>query len=133
MRVTRHIRSLATVVAFATLGLTGVWSSQAKAEGPVSFKDDVFPIIQLRCQKCHAPGEQGYETSGLDLTSYDGLMKGTKHGPVISPGNAFMSNLNVLIEGRAAANLRMPHDGRKLTRCEIDIFRRWVNHGAKDD
>ncbi len=126
MRAYRFIRFMIPAVFAAVVAVAS--GGQAQAGGPVSFNDDVGPILQLRCVKCHMPGEEGYENSGLDLTNYDGLMKGTKHGPVVIPGNAYMSNLNVLIEGRA--KIRMPHEGRKLTRCEIDIFRRWVNHGA---
>ena len=35
-------------------------------------------------------------------------MKGTKVGPVAVPGDAFMSNLVAVIEGRAGAALKMP-------------------------
>jgi hypothetical protein len=27
----------------------------------------------------------------------------------------------------------MPHERKKLTKCEIDILRRWVNSGAKNN
>ena len=32
-------------------------------------------------------GGAGYEKSGLDLTSYAGVMKGTKSGPMVIPAN----------------------------------------------
>ena len=76
------------------------WASEVTAE--VSFKEEVFPIIQIRCLSCHQPGGAGYETSGLDLRSYEGLMKGTKHGSIIVPGSALESNLIAVIEQRTA-------------------------------
>ena len=97
---------------------------------PVRFADDVMPILKLRCVECHQPDSEGYVKSGLDLRTYEGLMKGTKYGPIVIPGNAMLSNLNVLVEGRTSPSLLMPHKGKKLTSCEIDILRRWVNHGA---
>jgi len=103
------------------------------AEHPVTYSEDILPMIKIRCLECHQPGGTGYEKSGLDLSTYESLMKGTKYGPIVIPGNAFSSNLNVLVEGRAASKLRMPHNRKKLTRCEIDAFRRWVNRGAKND
>ncbi len=97
----------------------------------VTFEDDVFPLLQVRCLECHQPGGEGFEVSGFDVSSFESLMRGTRHGPVIIPGNAYLSNLNVLVEGRSAPNLRMPHNKKPLTRCEIDILRRWVNAGAR--
>ena len=46
----------------------------AKAAPPstVSFAEDVFPIFKGRCVDRHHPGGQGYEASGLDLTTYVG-------------------------------------------------------------
>lgn len=99
----------------------------------ISFKEDILPILQVRCVACHQPGGEGYEKSGLDLRSYEGLMKGTKFGPIVVPGNALISNLNVLVEGRADPALRMPHGKRKLSSCDRINLRRWVNQGAKNN
>ncbi len=123
---------LASTVAVAVL-LGGPWSSQAAAKDVITYSEDVYPIIQIRCLECHAPGQEGYDTSGLDLRTYDSLMKGTKHGPIVVPGDSMLSNLNRLVEGKAAPELRMPHGKKKLTNCEIDILRRWVNQGAENN
>jgi len=109
------------------------WSSAVFAADPISFKKHVFVIVQNRCLVCHQPGGEGFEKSDLDLRTYRGLMKGTKHGPVVVPGDAFTSNLNVLIEGRAAKGIRMPHNQQPLSAHEIGVFRRWVNEGAKNN
>ncbi len=102
-------------------------------EAPVSFAEDVQPILQIRCSGCHQPGAEGYEKSGFDLTSYDGLMKGTKHGPMIVPGDPVTSNLMVLIEGKADKSLQMPHGKKKLTSCDRDLIRKWIKQGAKNN
>jgi hypothetical protein len=109
------------------------WAPPASAADTISFTDDVFPIIELRCLECHQPGGQGYENSGLDLSSYEGLMHGTKFGPIVVPGDALTSNFIVLVEGRASPEIQMPHNKKKLTSPEISILRRWVNQGAKDN
>src|SRR3974377_1606513 len=59
----------------------------AQNENVTSFPEDVFPIFKGRCVDCHHPGGSGYEVSGLDLTTYEGLMKGTKAGPMVIPGD----------------------------------------------
>ncbi|MEO5377517.1 MAG: hypothetical protein H7832_07020 [Magnetococcus sp. DMHC-6] len=104
------------------------------ARGGVSFAEDVYPILAFRCQDCHKPGGAGFETTGLDLRTYEGLMQGIKvkgtneYAPVIKPRSAFTSNLILILEGKAA--IRMPHNKRPLTRCETQIFTDWVNQGA---
>ncbi len=105
----------------------------AAAASNASFKDDVMPILQKHCSECHVPGAPGEEASGLDLSTYEGLMKGTKHGPVIVPGDAFLSNLMVLVDGRAAPELKMPHGRKDLTRWEKTLLRRWINRGAENN
>ena len=107
--------------------------SVAAAADPVSFKNHLFAIIHNRCLVCHQPGGDGFEKSGLDLRTYESLMKGTRHGPVVVPGDAFVSNLNVLVEGRAAKGIRMPHNQPPLSTHEIDVLRRWVNEGARNN
>lgn len=112
----------------AATALTGTaWAEHA------SFKDEIFPIIKKYCVECHQPGGEGLEKSGLDMRTYEGIMKGTKHGPIVIPGDAFSSNLNVLIEGRASSELKMPHARKGLTKWERHMIRRWVNRGAKNN
>ena len=79
------------------------------------------------------PGGEGYRASGLDVSTYAGLMRGTKHGPVVIAGDPLRSNLIVLIEGRADPSLRMPHSGPPLLKPQIQIIRDWVKQGAKDN
>jgi hypothetical protein len=95
-----------------------------------SFREDVFPIFKGRCIECHQPGGQGYEKSGLDLTSYDGLMKGTKFGRMVIPKDPESSNLLWLLDWRASPELRMPHGTKKLSTCDRDAIRRWIREGA---
>ncbi|MFA5914203.1 MAG: c-type cytochrome domain-containing protein [Burkholderiales bacterium] len=99
----------------------------------VSYSKDVQPILAKNCSECHAPGKEGFTASGLDVTSYQALMKGGKFGQLIKPGDALSSTLNMLVEGRAHASLRMPHGREKLPDKDIEILKVWVNEGAKDN
>lgn len=126
-------RPLARIAILAMTLVIGTWFPRETAAEHISFKEDVQPILELRCLECHQPGGAGYEASRLDMRTYESLMKGTKHGPVVVPGDAFTSNLNALVEWRASPEIRMPHNKKKLTHCEINIFRRWVNQGAADN
>ncbi|MCW5698719.1 MAG: hypothetical protein KIT00_02640 [Rhodospirillales bacterium] len=126
-------RLLSGALFAAAVGAVGWTGPVFAAEEEVSFELDVYPILNSRCVACHQPGGDGLEKSGLDLTSYDGLMAGTKHGPIVVPGEPMTSNLNVLIEGRAASELRMPHNQRPLLRYQTLIVRDWVKQGAKNN
>ncbi len=128
-----RIGKLARGAIFSTMLMAGTWSSDAIAQDVISFTEDVFPVIELRCLECHQPGGPGYEKSGLDLRSYKGLMKGTKHGPIVVPGSAFTSNLIAVIDGRTDPSLRMPHNRKRMSKCERLLLRFWVSQGARDN
>lgn len=98
-----------------------------------NFGDEVMPILKKHCLECHVPGGEGYEKSGLDMRTYKGLMKGTRHGPIIVPGDAFSSNLSALIEGRAKPEIKMPHGKEGLSKWEKHMIRAWINKGALDN
>jgi hypothetical protein len=99
----------------------------------VSFKEDILPLLKWRCASCHEPGGAGYEKSGLDLTSYAGVMKGTKFGPMIIPREPESSNLMLLLDWRASPALRMPHGQKQLSSCDRNSIRTWIRQGAKDN
>ncbi len=124
---------LIMAAAFSAALLVGAaLPNNAQAERP-SFKNEILPILTKHCSECHVKGGQGEKASGLDLTSYEGTMKGTSHGPIVVPGDAFLSNMMVLIEGRAGPKLKMPHGRKDLTRWEKTLIRRWINRGAQDN
>jgi len=101
----------------------------------VSYHRDVYPVLEENCFTCHIPPDgEGYRKVGLDLASWQTLMRGTDYGVVIVPGNSRRSILNMLVEGRADASLRMPHDAdQPLSDTDIETLRRWVDEGAKDN
>jgi mono/diheme cytochrome c family protein len=136
MRMTlRPALGVATVLAVAAAGaamLMPTGKAQA-AKQPTSFAEDVMPIFRGRCISCHQPGGQGFEKSGLDLTSYAGVMKGTKYGPMVIPGDPQSSNLMWLLDWRGSPETRMPHGKKKLSICDRDTIRAWIREGAKNN
>ncbi len=100
-------------------------------DASVSFANDVFPIIERRCIKCHGgPKDDGTLRieEGLDMRTYAGLLEGSFNGPVIEPGNAEASYLVELItEGE------MPKKEPRLLPGEVRTITDWVNAGAPDN
>ena len=119
----------ACLLAVSAVSISGCATQQ------VSYRDDVVPILESRCIKCHAAtGGKGYMATGLAMDSYDALMRGTDYGPVIVAGDSRRSILNMLVEGRAGQQQRMPHnDEVGLSDAQIETLKRWVNQGAPDN
>ncbi len=135
--MTRRPLLFASVVALAmgtvtTVGIVNAPQACA-AEEKISFKEDILPLLQWRCSSCHKPGGEGYAKSGLDLTNYAGVMKGTKFGAMVIPGEPESSNLMLLLDWRASPALRMPHGKKQLSTCDRNNIRTWIRQGAKDN
>ncbi len=101
-------------------------STPTSASGAmVSFTDDILPLFESRCMKCH--GQERLE-EGLSLRTYTDMMAGSKNGAVVLPGNALKSLLAQLIP-----NQKMPKRGPKLTASQIQLIIDWINQGALDN
>ena len=91
----------------------------------VSFSEDVLPVFETRCQRCH--GTERAE-AGLSLASYADVMAGSNNGPVVIPGSAETSRLVELI-----VSGKMPWRSPKLPETEIQTISDWVDAGALDN
>jgi len=131
----RSITAAAIAFGTACLVLADVStpSAQLCAAEPQSFFEDILPIFKGRCLSCHQPGGAGYEKSGLDLTSYEGLMKGTKFGAMVTPRDPEGRNLMWLLDWRASPEVRMPHGNKKLSIGDRNAIRAWIREGAKNN
>ena len=104
--------------------LSGFAMVSAVAE--TNFKQDVFPILEVHCFKCHGPEKQ---KSGLRLDSRGGMLTGGDLGPAIVPGDAEKS---FLIEAITTDDIdqQMPPKGKRLSPEEVATLTRWIAEGA---
>ena len=102
---------------------------------PASYSADVRPFLDKYCMRCHGEAGEGSKASGFRMDNYESLMKGTRFGPVITPGDGFGSVLVMLVEGRADPSISMPHndEGPTPTQAEIDAVEAWIDQGAKNN
>ncbi|MGD2172780.1 MAG: hypothetical protein PVI79_14395 [Gammaproteobacteria bacterium] len=114
----------------------------AGCEKPVSYKKDIRPILQANCLRCHDGKGEGSTASGLNLQTYDSLMKGTKFGPVVVPGSAVSSTFYRVVTDSVDPKIRMPpHNeeslargrGEPLTEGQIKDIELWIDQGAKNN
>ncbi len=97
----------------------------------VSYAEDIAPIFKGWCVSCHQPGGEGYEHSGFDVRTYQGVMKGTKFGPMVIAGKPDESSLIALIDG--TAGIRMPFRHKPLPNCLRQNIWSWIFQGAKNN
>ncbi len=125
----------ASIAIVIIVGSSGKLCAAPATKPTVGFSEDVLPLLKWKCSGCHAPGGAGYEKSGVDLTSYAGVMKGTKFGPVVVASDPRNSNLLVVLDWpeHLSPDLRMPHEGKKLSSCDRDVIRKWIVEGAQNN
>lgn len=122
----------------ALFGLALVWllfvtPTAALAQGPkgpVSFINDVAPILQKNCFACH---DSKKKKGKLEMTTWEALRKGGSQDDPIVPGKSKESLLvNVLI---SSGKDRMPPQdaGDALKKEQIAIIAKWIDEGAKLD
>lgn len=95
---------------------------------PVSFQNDVAPILVERCLGCHnADTTEGeYSMATVDL-----VMKGGEKGAAIEPGKPESSLLWQMLVGKAEP--RMPFEEDPLPAEMIAKIDTWIRQGAKFD
>lgn len=95
-------------------------ATQAPIAGDPTYDNYVGPLVQTKCSACH--GELA--TAGLNMLTYEGLMKGGKDGPVIVPGDSANSKLfQIQSAGGHFAN---------LTADELAMIQKWIDAGAPE-
>ena len=108
----------------ALLAIAIILAGVANAQVP-SYARDIAPLFLARCGGCHsAQAIMG----GLDLGSYEKLMKGGTRGPAILAGNRAGSRLYQMLTGKLPP--LMPMDNTRLTEGQIDMVGRWIDAGA---
>ena len=104
---------------------------------PVSFNDHILPLLENRCLNCHGEpyvknGRTIKPTAGLQLDTYEMVMKGNLDGTIVTPGDPTVSTLfQVVILPDDDPEL-MPPKGDPLTEDERTMIKRWILEGASE-
>ncbi len=127
-RVRANSGVVLAATAVAAAGLLAQEPAAKKPAGPVSYSRDIRPILQRHCLGCHQPAVKQAE---LDLTSYEAFKGGGRKGPAFLA--AAPAKSVVLAHLKGDAQPRMPFALPPLPDDQIELFRRWIAAGAKDD
>ena len=88
----------------------------------LTFQDAVGPIFQQRCVACHGP--DGIQ--GLNLSSFEGVMKGSVNGPIILTGDSAGSRLIEVQSGPQNHFGQLPPE-------ELRLVAQWIDAGAPEN
>jgi len=99
---------------------------QTKPSAPVSFSQDIMPLMRAHCVSCHG----GAQPAGkLDLSSAKGMQKGGASGPLVVPGKPDKSILVKRLLGQGGLP-QMPMGFAPFTKVQIDKVKAWIAAGA---
>jgi len=84
----------------------------------VKYSTHIKPMIQNACQGCHSGASP---SGGIDLATYAGVK-------TIADNGKFFGSISYL-----ASYSAMPKNGNKLTDCQINMVKIWINQGAPEN
>ena len=92
------------------------------------YKEEIKPILQVRCYNCHGPLKQ---KGGLRLDSESFIKKGGKEDIVLVVNNPLKSNMYTNLVLPMEDDKHMPPKGKhQLTNQEITTIKQWIANGA---
>ena len=84
------------------------------------YQADVVPILTSYCYSCHGAATNS-GSMGIVLEGYDNLKPKADAGTLIG------------VITHASGFPAMPKDGTKLSECNINKIRSWIDHGAQNN
>lgn len=87
----------------------------------------VQQILDQNCIGCHS-GERARE--GINLTSYDNILKGGREGKIVTPKDLKKSVLAQVLRGTPGYK-QMPPRQAPLAEEDIKSIETWISKGAK--
>ena len=104
----------------------------AQNKDEVSYSKDLYPIIKSKCIKCHEKDDENPNNFAMDNVA---LMRTSgKSKNIIVPGDGANSYLIVKLLPKPPKGAQMPiFSKKKLSEEDVDLFKRWIDQGAKDN
>ena len=93
----------------------------------VYFVNDVLPLLQSKCLSCH---NDNNTTEDVSFTSYNSIMSNDE---LVEPNNYSHSELYEAITETDTDDLMPPPPASALTSTQIDLIKKWIQQGAKNN
>src|SRR5436305_8735164 len=98
------------------------------AQEKVTYQEHILPLIEANCAKCHNSDKK---KADLDLTTYQGALKGSGSGAVLVSGTPDGSKLWKAVTH--AEEPTMPPNRPKLADKELDLIKKWISGGLLEN
>ncbi|HEV3438457.1 MAG TPA: c-type cytochrome domain-containing protein [Gemmata sp.] len=105
-------------------------SAQPVAGKPVSFINDVAPILKENCLACH---DAKKKSGKYDMTTFEKLLAGGANGEQIVPGKPESSEFHALMITTEQRRMPPRDKGEAVPKDKADVIARWIKEGAKID
>lgn len=124
--MSRSLRAPAAVVAC----LLFAPSAGAQPKKPVSFINDVAPILKENCFACH---DAKKKSGKYDMTSYEKIRAGGANGDPIVPGKPEEGEFHDLIVTKEQRRMPPRDKGEAVPPEKAAVIAQWIKEGAKLD
>jgi hypothetical protein len=128
------IASLAAIFGFAVAAVADdAKLPPASTKTNITFAIDIKPIFDASCLKCH-DSTKPRQGAKLSLDTLAGVLKGSRDGKVVTPGDSAHSDLVLSVAhiGDDPDSFMPKGKGAtKLTDEQIGLIRAWIDQGAK--
>ena len=122
------ISRVAAILVLLPLGIPAVAEDQSKDK--VDFTRDIRPILANNCLLCHGPDAKARK-GDLRLDTPEGATALHDGHAAVVPGKPDQSELIKRVTTADKDDLMPPaKSGKKLTKEQIDLLRRWIAQGA---
>ncbi len=116
-------RSAWRYVLFAVLASVVIGGQPGAAEQPIDFQQQIVPIFEQHCIRCHLPG---IEKGDLSLATFDDL-KANEYVVAGDPDGSYLLELVTPLDGDPPA---MPQQAEPLSKDQVSLLRQWIAEGA---
>lgn len=86
----------------------------------MKYTANVVPILSSNCYSCHGTASNS-GSNGITLEGHSNILSYANNGTLIG------------VITHASGFPQMPQGGAKLSACNINIIRSWINNGAQDN
>ena len=122
-----RVRHLISALAAFLAALSCLPCCRLVAAEDLDYLRQIKPILQERCFACHGALKQ---EGGLRLDTGASIRRGGDSGAAVSIGKPGESYLVERITAEDES-YRMPPEGKPLSQSEIELFRKWIEQGAR--
>lgn len=117
------------IALFLSLAFTSCeWKSEEEEIGviecdtsQVTLSGDIKPILETNCYRCHSSENAPFAGVGINLEEYESLKSR-------ADGGSLFGSMN-----HSSGFSPMPKGASKISSCDLDFVKAWIEKGAQND